>query len=100
MDISLLVGNEFCPSIVQGRHYQKRSQQAAGYSYPKTGIKVKTQSRKSEIQELDGKYIAFLKSPPEDGKANVELIKIATKYFGKAARIVMGKTSKNKVLEF
>lgn len=63
-------------------------------------IKVKPQSGKSEIQEKDGKYIAFLKSPPEDGKANLELIKLASKYFGKPVRIVLGKTSKNKVIEF
>ena len=63
-------------------------------------IKVKPQSGKSEIQEKEGKYIAFLKSAPEDGKANLELIKLAKKYFGKPARIIIGKTSKNKVLEF
>lgn len=62
-------------------------------------IKVKTQSGKSEIKEGEGKYFAFLKSAPEDGKANLELIKLASKYFGKSVRIVMGKTSKNKVLE-
>ncbi|MSR86034.1 DUF167 domain-containing protein [Candidatus Woesearchaeota archaeon] len=63
-------------------------------------IKVKPQSGKSLIQETDGKFIAFLKSPPEDGKANEELLKLTKKYFGKPGRIVIGKTSKNKVLEF
>lgn len=63
-------------------------------------IKVKTNIGKSEIQEKDGKYIAFLKSPPEDGKANLELVKLASKYFRKPVRIVLGKTSKNKVIEF
>lgn len=62
-------------------------------------IKVKTQSGRSEIKEVNGKYSAFLKSPPENGKANRELIKVASKYFGKPVRIVLGKTSKKKVIE-
>ena len=62
-------------------------------------IKVKPSSRKSEIQVKDGIYFAFLKSPPEDGKANLELIKLASKYFGKPVRILLGKTSKKKVIE-
>jgi uncharacterized protein YggU (UPF0235/DUF167 family) len=37
---------------------------------------------------------------PEGGKANMELIKLARKYFGKEIRIVKGFTSKNKILEF
>ncbi|HIH59362.1 MAG TPA: DUF167 domain-containing protein [Nanoarchaeota archaeon] len=52
------------------------------------------------MQGKEGKYIAFLKSPPEDGKANLELIKLASKYFKKPVRIVLGKTSKKKVLSF
>ncbi len=63
-------------------------------------IKVKTNAGKSQIQEKAGEYIAFLKSPPENGKANLELIKIARKYFGKPVRIVLGKTSKKKILEY
>ncbi|MDP3728737.1 MAG: DUF167 domain-containing protein [bacterium] len=63
-------------------------------------IKVKTNAGKSEIQEKDGKYTAFLKSAPEDGKANMELLKLASKYFKKPVRIVLGKASKNKLIEF
>ncbi len=62
-------------------------------------IKVKPQSGKSEIILKDEKFIAFLKSPPENNKANLELLKLAKKYFKKDARIVLGKTSKTKVLE-
>ena len=62
-------------------------------------IKVKPQSGKSEIQEKNGMYVAFLQSPPQDGKANLELLKLAKKYFGKPAKIIIGKKSKNKVLE-
>jgi len=63
-------------------------------------IKVKPHSGKSEIVQQEGKYIAFLKSQPEKGKANQELVKLATKFFGKPVRIKTGLTSKNKVLEF
>lgn len=63
-------------------------------------IKVKTNSGKSEIQEENGLYIAFLKSLPENGKANLELIKLATKYFKKPVKIISGKTSKKKGIEF
>ena len=37
-------------------------------------IKVKTGSGKSEIVRKEGGYVAFLKSPPEHNKANIELI--------------------------
>ncbi|MBI5797719.1 DUF167 domain-containing protein [Candidatus Woesearchaeota archaeon] len=62
-------------------------------------IKVKPNSGKSEIKEENGIYTAHLRSPPEDGKANLELLKLARKYFKKPAKIILGKTSKNKVLE-
>ncbi len=62
-------------------------------------IKVKVKSGRSEIIEDNGKYIAFLKSEPEKGKANLELVKIAKKYFKKNARIVSGLKSKRKVIE-
>ena len=66
----------------------------------KISIKVKPKSGRSEIVEEDGKYIAFLKSEPEKGKANLELVKLAKKHFKKDVRIVSGFTSKNKVIEF
>ena len=62
-------------------------------------IKVRPQSGKSEIQEVNGRYLVFLKSPPEQWKANQELLKIAKKYFRKPVKIILGKTSKNKVIE-
>ena len=61
-------------------------------------LKVKPNSGKSEIVRKEG-YIAFLKSPPENNKANIELLKLAKKYFQSEVRIVSGFTSKNKVIE-
>lgn len=45
-------------------------------------IKVKPQARTSAItQAADGSWLAQLKSPPVDGKANEELIALVAKQF-------------------
>jgi uncharacterized protein (TIGR00251 family) len=65
----------------------------------KVTIKVKPKSSRSEIVKEEDSYVAYLKSVPDKGKANMELLKIAKKYFGKEIKIVRGFTSKTKVLE-
>lgn len=46
-------------------------------------IKVKPNSRASLLeQQDDGTWLAQLKSPPVDGKANEELIALVAKHFG------------------
>lgn len=46
-------------------------------------FKVKPQSRVSElIANDDGSWLALLKSLPEDGKANKELIGLVAKHWG------------------
>ncbi|MBS3170356.1 DUF167 domain-containing protein [Candidatus Woesearchaeota archaeon] len=62
-------------------------------------IKVKTGSGKSEIVRKEEGYVAFLKSPPEHNKANLELIKLAKKQFQSEVRIVSGLKSKTKIIE-
>jgi uncharacterized protein (TIGR00251 family) len=51
---------------------------------PKTiQIKVKPNSRASLLeQNEDGTWLAHIKSPPIDGKANEELIALVAKHFG------------------
>ena len=45
-------------------------------------IKVKPNSRASRLeQQEDGTWLAHLKSPPVDGKANEELIALVAKHF-------------------
>ena len=45
-------------------------------------IKVKPNSRASVLrQNADGTWLAQLKSPPVDGKANEELVALVAKYF-------------------
>jgi hypothetical protein len=46
-------------------------------------VRVKPRSRESRlVQAADGTWIASLKSPPVDGKANAELIALVAEQFG------------------
>ncbi len=46
-------------------------------------VKVKPNARVSALdRQPDGSWLAQLKSPPVDGKANVELIALVAKHFG------------------
>ena len=40
----------------------------------------------------------MIKAPPEDNKANVEVVKFFSKIVGKKVKIVSGMTSKKKVI--
>lgn len=66
-------------------------------------IKVKPNSGKQEIIEnSDGNAtgcLVYLKSAPENNKANLELIKVLEKHFKKKIKIKSGFTSKNKLIE-
>jgi uncharacterized protein (TIGR00251 family) len=45
-------------------------------------VKVKPRSRTSDLlQQSDGSWIAHLKSPPVDGKANAELVALVAAHF-------------------
>jgi uncharacterized protein (TIGR00251 family) len=45
-------------------------------------IKVKPNARRSQLAEQpDGTWLATLKSPPVDGKANAELIELVAEHF-------------------
>ena len=66
----------------------------------KIRISVKPKSNRSEIVKEGDGYVAYIKSVPDKGKANQELIKLASKYFGKVVRIKSGFTRKTKMLEF
>jgi uncharacterized protein (TIGR00251 family) len=66
-------------------------------------VKVKPNSsqQKIEIQE-DGALVVFLRSPPIDGKANEELIKLLSKKFDvpkSSITIASGRSSKTKRVE-
>jgi uncharacterized protein (TIGR00251 family) len=47
-------------------------------------VKVKPNARVSVLeQQADGSWLAQLKSPPVDGKANEELIALVARHFGR-----------------
>jgi uncharacterized protein len=66
-------------------------------------VKVKPNSKQQKITEQpDGSLIVYLKSPPIDGKANEELIKLLAENFDvpKAQiRIKSGLSSRQKLIE-
>jgi hypothetical protein len=69
----------------------------------KKQIKVKPNARQQSIAELeDGSLVVTLKSPPVDGKANAELIKLlADRYQVSKSKITIksGLSAKTKLVE-
>ena len=75
----------------------------------KIKIKVKPNSGEQSVEKIspelfseegfEGLYFVKLKSSAEEGKANLELVKILTKYFKKEIKIKSGFTSRNKIVE-
>lgn len=69
----------------------------------KKQVKVKPNSKQQNIQEAaDGSLIVHLKSPPVDGKANEELIKLlAEKFQVSKSQITIksGLSSRRKLIE-
>lgn len=50
---------------------------------PVIQVKVKPNARESKVErQADGTYLVQVKSPPVDGKANVELIALLARHFG------------------
>lgn len=66
-------------------------------------VKVKPNARLSELEETgDGKWIAKLKSPPVDGKANEELMVLIARHFGcskSAVTIKSGASGRMKLVQ-
>ncbi|MBD2529108.1 DUF167 domain-containing protein [Nostoc flagelliforme FACHB-838] len=66
-------------------------------------VKVKPNSKQQKIDEQsDGSLIVYLKSPPVDGKANEELIKLLAEKFDvpkSHIRIKSGLSSRQKLIE-
>lgn len=65
-------------------------------------VKVKPNAKASLLeQQSDGNWVARLKAPPVDGKANDELIALVAQHFGcrkAAVRITAGATARVKRL--
>lgn len=75
----------------------------------KIQVKVKPNSNVQSIEKIspelfseedyEGFYLVRLKSSAEEGKANLELVKVLKKYFGKEVQIKSGFTSRMKIVE-
>ncbi len=62
-------------------------------------LKVKPNSIKNEILEKGDVWKVNIKSPPQDNKANIALIKFLRKELKKEVRLIRGFKSKEKVVE-
>ncbi len=67
----------------------------------KLKIKVKPGANKNKIVKMaEGRFKVWVKKSPVKGKANKELIHYLKNITGVPVRIVAGKTSKYKLIEF
>ena len=66
-------------------------------------VKVKPSAKREEVTELSpGNFAVAVREPAREGKANHAVLKAIAEYFGIAAsraRLVSGRTSRNKILE-
>jgi len=62
-------------------------------------VKVKPNSEKQEIRELNGVYLVCLKEKAKDNKANIGLLKLLKRKFGGEVKIIKGLRSNKKVVE-
>lgn len=70
---------------------------------PVIQVKVRPNARASSLeQQADGTYLAQLKAPPVDGKANAELVALVAAHFGcprSAVRIRAGASGRLKLVQ-
>jgi uncharacterized protein (TIGR00251 family) len=65
-------------------------------------VKVKPNARTSTLEQAEGIWLAKLKAPPVDGKANEELVALIARHFGcrkSAVSIKSGAGARIKLLQ-
>jgi uncharacterized protein (TIGR00251 family) len=62
-------------------------------------IKVFAGAGRDDVSEKDGALVVRVKAPAENNKANIAVMKLLTKHFGREVRIVSGFTSKRKTID-
>lgn len=66
-------------------------------------VKIKPSSKVASVQKIgEREFSVQVKSPPKEGKANAELIKVLGEYFGvpkTRVMIVLGLSGKKKVVD-
>ena len=69
----------------------------------KISVRVKPGSKKETVERVDDtSFIAHVKAPPVEGKANDALVRLLSEYFGvpkNHIQIIKGATSKYKLVE-
>jgi len=68
----------------------------------KVQVKVKPNSKTEELAQEGDSFIARVKAPPKEGKANQAVIKLLAQHFNvprNQVRILSGFKSRNKVIE-
>jgi len=68
----------------------------------KVQVKVKPNSKTEELVQEGDSFIARVKEPPKEGKANQAVIKLLAQHFNvprNQVRITSGFNSRNKVIE-
>jgi uncharacterized protein (TIGR00251 family) len=65
-------------------------------------VKVKPNSKTEELSREGDSFIAKVKEPPREGKANQSVIKLLAEHFGvpqSQVRILSGFRNRNKIIE-
>ena len=63
-------------------------------------VDVKADSREDSVEELgEGHFLVRVKAPRKKGKANVAVLKLLRRYFGRQAVIMNGHSSTRKIIE-
>jgi uncharacterized protein (TIGR00251 family) len=63
-------------------------------------VDVRTGSREEGVEDLgEGRYLVRVKAPRKKGKANVAVLKLLRRHFGRRAIVVSGHTSTRKIIE-
>lgn len=64
----------------------------------KINVIVKPNAKENKIIKEDNVYKVSLRAKPQEGKANLELIKFLSRRFKKKARIISGFRNKKKLI--
>ena len=72
-------------------------------------VKVKSKAKEQSVERISPRlfredgfealYFVKLKAPPIGGGANIELLKLLKRYFGREVKIKSGFTSRDKIIE-
>lgn len=62
-------------------------------------IRVFAGAGKDDVSEKDGTLVVRVRAPAQDNRANVAVLKVLRKHFGKDVRMISGHKSKRKIVE-